>query len=202
MPLRRPDTAAFPVPRVGRLARHVQAQIQAVVGRHRTELGQVSEVVGGLGAVEQPHPALLSLEQRLSNHRPDLGDSRAARDEQEVALRRLYREHERADRALNSHVHPRRDRVELVPPPPGRLDLDQKIEPAVLEGFDRRGGDGIGNPDFLLREPDARCLTGFEGEPRAPKIEPDDPRRVCRRDHGLNGQNERVGRHVLARECR
>ena len=95
----------------------VQAQLQAVVpARHRAELGQIGEVVGGLGAVEQPHPARLSREQRLSNHRPDRGDARAAGDEQEVALRRLDGKHERADRSLNAHAaHRARPRRTGVP---------------------------------------------------------------------------------------
>ena len=66
------------------------------------------------------------------------------------------------------------------------------------------GADAIeyGNPDFLLREPDERCLTGFEGERRAAEIEPDDPRRWCRRDDGLDGEDESVGERSLIQQRR
>ena len=185
---------ALAVPRFGRFARHVQAQVEAVVRGHLAELGQVGEVVGRLGAVEQPHPAFLSPEQRLSDHRPDRRDARTAGDEQEVALRRLDREDERAERALNSQLHAGRDRVELVSPAAGGLDLDQEVEPAVLERLDRRRGDRVGDPGVVIRGSDECRLAGFEGERRAAQIEPHDSCRRCRRDDGLDGEDESVGR--------
>ena len=159
------------------------------------ELGQIGKIVRGLRAVQQPHPTLLTPQECLSNHRPDRRDARAAGDEQEVPLLRMSRKHEGAEGPLNPQPHPGGDTIELMAPPPGRLDLDQKIEPAVLEGLDWRRCDGVGNPDVVLRRTDERRLTRFEGERRALQIEPYDSRRGCSRYDGLDGEDERVGWH-------
>ncbi len=84
---------------------------------HLAELWQIGEVVGGLGAVQQPQPPALSRQQRLSNHGAYRRDAGAAGDEQKVSFRRARREQERAERSLNAQAHPRRDCVEQVAPP-------------------------------------------------------------------------------------
>ena len=84
---------------------------------HLAELWQIGEVVGGLGAVEQPQPPALSRQHGLSNHGAYRRDASAAGDEQKASFRRPRREQERAERSLNAQAHPRRDRVEQVAPP-------------------------------------------------------------------------------------
>ena len=139
------------------------------------QLGQICEVRGRPGAVEQVQPSGQAGLYRLRNHRPKRRDAGATGHEQELGFGGSGRQDERAERPIHGHARTTPQPAQ-VRSPSLRLELQQELQMAVCGRLTGSRGNRVGHALRLSAEAEQGCLSGLVAERTAAERQPDNAR--------------------------